>query len=236
MRTQVGRLKWHKHAAEDVKSAKVRSGCNLDTAEVGDIPAGALVKVIAEKKAKKGAQRLQIEGYLVTGETALTPLAGWCTKKLFVETSAPDLPPPPSDPTPTAAAAGATEATAEAEATAERVPVEPPADGEDPPAPPHPPAAPAAAAAAASAADIDGAPPPPPLGAESPPPPPPPRVTPTPTPAAAAATQQDDAAIGVPVKAVDAPLAVSSPLAARPPLLAKISMILCCGAMGDVEP
>ena len=115
VRTQVGRLKWHKHAAEDVKSAKVRSGCNLDTAEVGDIPAGALVKVIAEKKAKKGAQRLQIEGYLVAGETALTPLAGWCTKKLFVETSAPDLPPPPSDPTPTAAAAGATEATAEAE-------------------------------------------------------------------------------------------------------------------------
>ena len=96
VRTQVGA------AAEDVKSAKkVRSGCNLDTAEVGDIPAGALVKVIAEKKAKKGAQRLQIEGYLVAGETALTPLAGWCTKKLFVETSAPDLPPPPSDPTPT---------------------------------------------------------------------------------------------------------------------------------------
>ena len=94
VRTQVG-------AAEDVKSAKVRSGCNLDTAEVGDNPAGALVKVIAEKKAKKGAQRLQIEGYLVTGETALTPLAGSCTKKLFVETSAPDLPPPPSDPTPT---------------------------------------------------------------------------------------------------------------------------------------
>ena len=76
------------------------------------------MKVIAEKKTKKGAQRLQIEGYLVAGETALTPLAGWCTKKLFVETSAPDLPPPPSDPTPTAAAAGATEATAEAAATA----------------------------------------------------------------------------------------------------------------------
>ena len=47
------------------------------------------MKVIAEKKTKKGAQRLQIEGYLVAGETALTPLAGWCTKKLFVETSAP---------------------------------------------------------------------------------------------------------------------------------------------------